>query len=133
MPIYEESGLRITLPDGDSFRLQDCASYISLKGKNLSEMDFGWWDATKETLWLLDIKDYSHLSPSEKLPDYLLEKLIKKVTDTLLILSSAWLSNSLQGKEVCADLLTLCQNFPTNFKKLKIVFVLKIIDAKLKL
>ncbi|GAA6620814.1 hypothetical protein NUACC26_066320 [Scytonema sp. NUACC26] len=39
MPIYKESGLRITLPDGYSFRFQDCASYISLKGKNLSEID----------------------------------------------------------------------------------------------
>jgi hypothetical protein len=59
MPIYEESGLRITLPNGENFRFQDFPSYKKLNGKNLSEMDFGWWDATKNTLFLLEVKDYS--------------------------------------------------------------------------
>jgi hypothetical protein len=77
MPIYEESGLRIELPDGDSFRFQDCSGYKSLSGKNLSEMDFGWWDSAKNILWLLDVKDYSHLTKRERMPEYLLENLIR--------------------------------------------------------
>ncbi len=103
MPIYEESGLQITLPDGECFRFQECPSYKSLSGNNLSEMDFGWWDSSKDTLWLLELKDYSHLTPPQRLPDYLLEKLTNKVTDSLMILSSVW-SGSLQGKQILADL-----------------------------
>jgi hypothetical protein len=85
MPIFQESGLRITLPDGECFRFQDCPSYKTLNGKNFSEIDFCWWDSTKNTLWLLELKDYSHVTPSEKLPNHLLEKLTNKVTDSLLI------------------------------------------------
>jgi hypothetical protein len=132
MPIFEESGLRITLPDRDSFRFQDCPSYKTLNGKNLSEIDFCWWDLTKNTLWLLELKDYSHLTPSEKLPNHLLEKLTNKVTDSLLILSSVW-SGSLQGQKICAELPTFCHTFPIQPSKIKIVFVLKITSPHLKL
>ncbi len=132
MPIFEESGLRITLPDGESFRFQDCPSYKTLNGKNLSEIDFGWWDSAKQTFWLLEIKDYSHLTPAERLPNYLLEKLTNKVTDSLLILSSIW-SGSLQGQEIRAELPTFCHTFPIQPSKIKIVFVLKISNPHLKL
>ncbi|WP_445630204.1 hypothetical protein [Nostoc sp. DSM 114167] len=125
MPIYEESGLRITLPDGESFRFQDCPSYQILNGKNLSEIDFGWWDASKDTLCLLEVKDYSGLSPSERLPQHLLDKLINKVTDTLMLLSSVWFA-SLQGQQICSDLPVSCQTFPIKPKKIKIVIILKI-------
>jgi hypothetical protein len=40
MSVFQESGLQITLPVGESFRFQDCPNYQNLKGKNLSEMDF---------------------------------------------------------------------------------------------
>lgn len=131
MAIYQESGLRITLPDGDSFRFQDCSSYKTLSGKNLSEMDFGWWDSTRNTLWLLDIKDYSHLTPSEKLPDHLLDNLINKATDSLLLLSAVWFG-SIKGKEIGLELPLSCQSFPSNPRKLKIVFVLKISNTHIK-
>ena len=131
MAIYQESGLRITLPDGDSFRFQDCYSYKALSGKNLSEIDFCWWDSTRNTLWLLDIKDYSHLTPSEKLPAHLLENLINKATDSLLLLSAVWFG-SLKGKGISSELPISCQSFPQAPQKLKIVFVLKISNSHLK-
>ncbi|MEH2336432.1 hypothetical protein [Nostoc sp.] len=127
MPIYEESGLRITLPDEHSFRLQDCSSYVNLKGNNLSEMDFGWWDSTNDTLSLLEIKDYSHLTPLERLPDHLLEKLINKVTDSVMILASVW-SGTLQGQNFYRELPVSCQVFPTHPKKIKVFFIFKISD-----
>jgi hypothetical protein len=120
MPIYEESGLRITLPDGECFRFQDCPSYNPLKGKNLTEIDFGWWDSAEDTLHLLEIKDYSGLPASERLPEYLLEKLINKVTDTLMLLASVWFS-SLQGQQICSDLPASFHKFPLQPKKIKIV------------
>ncbi len=131
MPIYQESGLQITLPDGESFRFQDCSGYKTLSGKNLSEMDFGWWNSTKNSLWLLDVKDYSHLPPTERLPDHLLDNLIKKATDSLLILSAVWFG-SVKGQEICSELPLSCRTFPSKPKKLKIVFVLKITNSLLK-
>ncbi|MHC5713858.1 MAG: hypothetical protein ACYTX0_17355, partial [Nostoc sp.] len=38
-----------------------------------------------------------------------------------------------QGQKICADLPTFCHSFPIQPKKLKIVFVLKITSAHLKL
>ncbi|MCD8486186.1 MAG: hypothetical protein LRZ84_05425 [Desertifilum sp.] len=131
MPEYQESGLLISLPDEDSFRFQDNIVYQKLKGKNLAEMDFAWWDTSKSTLYLMDVKDYSHLTPSEKLPEPLLEKLIAKVTDSLMILSSAWIGTG-QGQQIKIDLPMSCQTFPLKPKSLKIIFVLKIKNSTLK-
>lgn len=131
MPNYQESGIIIDLPEGESFRFQDNAAYQKLKGKNLAEMDFAWWDNSKQILWLLDVKDYSQLTPPERLPDYLLDKLINKVTDSLMILSSVW-SNSKQGQQIKTDLPVSCQTFPSEPRRLKIVFVLKIQNPTLK-
>jgi len=128
---YQESGLLIGLPDGDSFRFQDNTAYQKLKGQNLAEMDFAWWDASNSTLYLMDVKDYSHLTPSEKLPEPLLEKLIAKVTDSLMILSSAWIGTN-QGQQIKIDLPTSCQSFPLKPNRLKIIFVLKIKNSSLK-
>lgn len=119
------------MPDGESFRLQDNPAYQKLKGKYLAEMDFAWWDTSQQILWLLDVKDYSQLTPSERLPDYLLDKLINKVTDSLMILSSVWI-NSEQGQQIKIGLPTSCQTFPLKPRRLKIVFVLKIQNPTLK-
>jgi hypothetical protein len=40
MSVFQESGLQITLPVGEGLRFQDSPSYHTLKGKNLSEIDF---------------------------------------------------------------------------------------------
>lgn len=90
-------------------------------------MDFGWWDSTKETLSLLEIKDYSHLTPTQRLPDHLLEKLINKVTDSVMILASVW-SGTLQGQKFYTELPTSCQIFPIHPKKVKVIFIFKISD-----
>lgn len=131
MPIYTESGLQVILPDGESFRFQDCSIYKQLKGSYLREMDFGWWDSTKNILWLLELKDYSHLQPTDKLPDRLLDILIEKATDSLLILSAVWIG-SLNGQGMKSDLPTACHIFPTEPKKLKIVFVMKLTNHHIK-
>jgi hypothetical protein len=129
MPEFLESGLKIILPDDHSFRLQDCQVYKKLSGKNLSEMDFGWYDITKNILLLLEIKEYSELQPEDKLIERLLPKLVDKATDTLLILSSIW-SKSAKGQELATDLPVSCQNFP---QRIKIVFVFNIHNPQLKM
>lgn len=125
MAEYSENGIKVTLADGEHFRIQDLSSYQTLKSQTLCEMDFGWWDTDKNTLWLLEVKDYFHLTATERLPDYLLGMLINKATDSLMFLSAAWLG-SVRGQSIHAELPTFCQCFPQHPKKLKLVFVLKI-------
>jgi hypothetical protein len=73
MTAYIESGLRINLPEGEHFRFPDCEIYKQLSGKKLKEMDFGWWQKQQNRLWLIEIKDYAHLTIEERLPKHLLE------------------------------------------------------------
>ena len=90
--VHDERPFRVELPSGNNFRFQDMPAYQSLSGRRLKEMDFGWWEGPPgNTLWLLEVEDFSRLSRSERLPEDLLEKLRTKATDSLLILSSAWL------------------------------------------
>ena len=128
MPTYQthlESGLKVTLVDGESFQLGSCQTYIQLKGQNLKEMDFAWWDSTANTLWFLELKDFSGLSLEEQLPDDFVKNLAKKATDVLLMLSSVWV-NSAKGQKLCSEIVSFCPVFPTTLRKLKLVFVVKL-------
>jgi hypothetical protein len=124
MPTYQESGLEVVLPPGEGFRISECSAYQDLKGKCLKEMDFAWWCASSETLWLLELEEFEWLSPDERLPDYLLERFVAKATDSLLILSSVWFC-SLRGTQFQTDLPPSCHSFPNTPKRMKLVFVLK--------
>jgi hypothetical protein len=127
MTDFTESGLTISLPDGYSFRFQDLSAYTKLKGQNLKEVDYCWWDDHTHTFWLLEVKDYSNLTTTEKLPNNLLETLTNKVTDSLLILSAAW-SNTNTGNSILSELPTIFQTFPKSPDKMKIVCVLKLLE-----
>jgi hypothetical protein len=120
MTTYHESGLVITLPDGEHFRFQDCQAYKRLSGQFLKEMDFGWWQADKNTLWLIEI--YASLMPEEQLPAHLLDNFVNKATDSLLILAALWAKTN-QGLEFASCLPPQIHQFP---KRLKFFFILKI-------
>jgi len=125
MTIYKESGLVITLPDDEHFRFQNCQAYKQLSGQNLKEMDFGWWQTEKNTLWLIEIKEYDHLRPAEKLPDFLLDNFANKATDSLLMLATIWARTN-QGLKLATCLPAKFHQFPS---RLKIFFILKIDEA----
>jgi hypothetical protein len=122
MPTYQESGLQVHLPDEDSFRFEDCAAYRRLSGWSLKEMDFGWWDGDRQIFWLMELKDYSRLSPRERLPEPLFDNLLNKATDSLLMLSSVWLQTE-QGATLRRCLPDTCHRLPP---RLKLVFVIKL-------
>ena len=98
MATYEESGLRLTLPDDQHFRFADLAPYRSLSGQHLKEMDFAWIDQGK--LILLEVRSYAQVTETLTGPDFMPTKgraapfrfqaLLDKVTDTLLMLAAAW-------------------------------------------
>lgn len=125
MITYRESDLDVTLPTGDSFRFSDCSAYRSLSGAGLKEMDFGWWESSSSTLWLMELKDYSRLSPAEQLPADLFDGFMNKATDSLLMLASVWF-NSAKGAEICHCLPLSCQSFPSRPQKIKLVFLLNV-------
>jgi len=105
MPVYEESGLLVTLPDGASFRIQDLQTYIHLSGRKLREMDYCWFDIDSNSINLLEVKDYSnHGFQVDDLTTVLQEKTI----DTLFLLCATWL-NTTKGAEIRVDI-------PDNFK-----------------
>ena len=82
MPPFEESGLRVTPPEGCSFRFEDCTTYRRLSGQRVSEMDVGWWDEAHQVIRLLELKDYSVRPPS----GVLLPGLVAKGRDCLVML-----------------------------------------------
>jgi hypothetical protein len=93
MPVFEESGLRITLPEETAFRFADMRAYGKLKGCQVSEMDFGWRNEEKGAVCLMEIKDYSAPGQSlsrEQLTEHLIPKLVAKGRDCLLFLRAAW-------------------------------------------
>lgn len=99
MATYEESGLRLTLPDDQHFRFADLAPYRSLSGQHLKEMDFAWIDG-QGRLILLEVRSYAQVTETLTGPDFMPTKgraapfrfqaLLDKVTDTLLMLAAVW-------------------------------------------
>lgn len=111
MPTIIESGLRVELPAGMSFRFSETAAYTKLKGKRLKEMDFAW--VNDNTLFLLEVRSYSQISETLSKEDFLADKdgrepyrftaLIDKITDSVLMLLSVW-SGTDWGRELGAQL-----------------------------
>lgn len=46
--IYNESGINIDLSDYSHFRFENCEGYRKIKGFNVKEIDFGWWNEKEE-------------------------------------------------------------------------------------
>lgn len=111
MAIYEESGLRLDLPDEAHFRLAATTSYRPLSGQFLKEMDFAW--VHEGRLVLLEVKDFTETTATLAGPDFVpvkgqpspwrFDELIGKITDTLMMLLAGWSDND-WGKGLCAEL-----------------------------
>jgi len=125
MPIYKESGLAISLADDNYFRFCECITYRKLSGSYLREIDFGWWDAEESYLYLMELTDFSSLTPDEQLADNFLNEVILRTVDCLLMLSAIW-SRSRKGQNLQADITQTCISFPSELCKIKIVVVIKI-------
>ena len=92
---YTESGIEVDLSGFSHFRFEECRGYEEIKGLNIKEIDFGWWNAGENCLYLLELKDYSFVTnhlPKEKSGE-LIENLLKKSQDVIFMLSATWLKN----------------------------------------
>lgn len=98
---YIESGITVSLPDRQHFRFENLRTYKQLSGQGLKEMDFCWVVQTgkkgrgevKKTVYLMEIW-------SNPFVDKAVDSLIGKVVDSLLMLASFWLPNSLMREDV---------------------------------
>ena len=132
MPIYSESGLTINLPNQDYFRVSDCLTWSrKLNTLSLKEMDFGWWDATANQIYFLEVKDFTQLNHPKakkpKKPQDFIENFVTKATDTMFLMAGVWLSSG-EGKSMKNEILTTCPNFPVRLSKFKLIFVVKTTD-----
>lgn len=111
MARYNESGLTFDLPDGQHFRFSALAAYQRLSGQHLKEMDFAWVADGK--LYLLEVRSYAQVgsalagtdlvAPVGQAKPHRYEALIDKITDSLLLLLSAW-ANTHTGQSIKAEL-----------------------------
>jgi hypothetical protein len=118
MPTFDESGLRLTLPEGAWFRFERMDGYNDLKPYAVSEMDFGWWHDPEQVFVLLEVKDYSVHEAQQDLR----AKMIAKGRDCIVMLHAAWHGTSDIGRRLCAALPEPCR-VP---RRLQIRFVIKV-------
>lgn len=107
MPVFEESGLLVTLPGETAFRFCDLSTFKSLSGRQISEMDYAWRHDEKSALCLMEVKDYS--AEGRELPKHLLAKLVAKGRDCLVLLRAAWSELSASGRALREELPALCR------------------------
>ncbi len=97
MTTYFESGLEISPPSGCCFRFCDIDEYRKLSGRNLKEIDFGWWDDCTGRLILLEIKgkevwnEVRQAGASTNSFQFLVSVLTQKVVDSVAMLSALWI------------------------------------------
>jgi len=127
MTQYFEPGFSINLPEGSHFRFQDCPVYQKLKNLSIKEMDFFWFDTQTKLLCLMEVKDYTHLSKEEALPEYLIENLYKKGLDSILMLAAVW-ANTKTGRALKDFIPNTLHNYQEN---IMLIFILNANDRHL--
>ena len=118
--MVQESGFVFSPPNAEWFRFADCPTYQKLCGAGISEMDFAYWDAPRDRLVLLEVKDYT----GREAPSHLVNSLIAKGRDCLIMLQSVWHRGAGTGA-------SLCREVPERFRlhsRLHLIFVLKVDD-----
>jgi hypothetical protein len=90
MPGFTESNITLEFPDTQFFRFQDCPGYQKLSGYHFKEMDACWVDKNTNTLWVIELKDFSlatGLNKAATIEEKTWE-LVKKAVDSLVMLLS---------------------------------------------
>ncbi len=144
MPRFVESGIEVSFQHDTWFRLSEMEPYRRLSGKRLKEMDFGYWDGGSETLWLIELKgievwfdpkdDDCSPEPIDQMPvprarqERLVDDLVGKATDSLMILSAVW-SGTSSGKSFASLFPDSVSVFP-GAGRIRMLFVLDVPDRR---
>jgi hypothetical protein len=83
-----ESSITLTFPDNNYFRFENCDGYINIQN-HFKEMDACWYDTVNDTIYLIELKDWSvaNLSNSE-FSNQRIRDLVKKSIDSVCMLMS---------------------------------------------
>jgi len=121
-----ESGFKVTVPPGTTFRFCECEAYRRLSGLGLREMDVGWCETDGSKLTLLELKGQGVWRGFEQGRDsadrFLIEKIGGKATDALLMLASVWAGTRV-GTELAACLPKCSRKYPGD-GALRLVFLI---------
>ena len=96
-----ESSIALDFPDANYFRFEECDGYNTIQN-HFKEMDAGWHDGNNDTLYLVELKDWTRLSLSNLPRENTNQRicgLVKKSVDSICMLISALLSTA-QGEKI---------------------------------
>ncbi len=120
MPVVTASELSISLPDAAWFRFESTATYSRLRGRALKDMDFGYFDEAESRLVLVELSSYSK-SADPPVSKLLLQEMITKARDALLMLQAAWRAHG-EGKALVRELPEPCRKEA----RVRVCFVIKL-------
>ncbi len=89
MPRYTENGITVQFAS-NYFQFAECEYYKKINWAGVKEMDFGWFDITNNTLWLIELKGYINPNPQNtrfKETDISQPNIIKQKINELLLKS----------------------------------------------
>ncbi len=93
-----ERGFEFEVPDNECFRFQDCKGYFEIQN-HFREVDLCWFSKEKNTLYLIELKDWSVFSKNETdKSEGKVFDLLKKSIDSLCMIHSILLNKPYSEK-----------------------------------
>ncbi len=81
---FTESGITIDLSGLEYFCFENCLGYRELSGNHFKEMDIGWYDNSEDTLYLVELKDFTFKNIGEpSIANEVVSDLVKKSVDSI--------------------------------------------------
>lgn len=80
---YTESGITLDLSGLDYFCFENCKGYQKLSAHHFKEMDIGWYNAEEDTLYLVELKDFTVKNMTDSHADKIITDLVKKSIDSI--------------------------------------------------
>lgn len=123
---FTESGITLHFPDSNYFCFENCKGYQRLSGSFFKEMDAGWFDIENNTVYLIELKDFTNAGlrleteESKKFLDARVWDLVKKSVDSCAMLAVALLKTD-AGK----DILTCLPQKSFELKQVKLIHIIK--------
>jgi hypothetical protein len=119
---FTESGITLHFPDLNYFCFENCEGYQKLSGFHFKEMDAGWFDIESNTVYLVELKDFTNAGLRDNIETRVWD-LVKKSVDSCVMLASV-----LIGTDVGKNILACLPSQPFNFKQVKLIHIIKVND-----
>ena len=120
---FTESGITLHFPDSNYFCFENCEGYQRLSGSFFKEMDAGWFDIENNTVYLIELKDFTNAVLKADNIESRVWGLVKKSVD-----SCAMLASVLIGTDVGKNILACLPQHVFNFKQVKLIHIINVND-----